>query len=163
MRKLPMNSISLIVFDFDGVFTNNKVIVSEEGKEYVICSRADGLGLKKLDEFGIQKLILSTETNDVVKKRSEKLKIECIHGARNKEDVLLKIIEKRKIPAEQVAFVGNDINDMACMKMVGWPVCVADAYPEIKKISKIVLSKNGGEGAVREFCDIIINARTHQP
>lgn len=146
----------MVVFDFDGVFTNNKVIVSDEGKESVICDRSDGLGLKMLREKGVLLFILSTEKNLVVMHRAKKLGIDCIHGCENKLMELRKIAKTKKILFKEIAFVGNDINDLECLKNVGLPIVVADAYREVKDIAKIILKKKGGDGAVREACEYIL-------
>lgn len=157
---MDFNSIKLIVFDFDGVFTNNLVYISEDGKESVSCNRSDGLGLSMLRELGIDMMILSTEKNPVVKKRAKKLLIECHHGVVNKLEYLKKISSEKNIPFQNIAYLGNDINDLRCLLEVGLPVVVADAYPEVKEIAKIILTKKGGEGAVREFCEMLYNAKT---
>lgn len=154
-----LKNICLVVFDFDGVFTDNRVIVSQDGKESIICSRSDGLGLELLRNIGVESFILSTETNPVVKYRAKKLKIRCYSGCKDKLQLLKKIIIKRKIDPSCVAYVGNDINDLSCLKFVGIPVAVADAYMEVKKASKIVMKKKGGDGTVREFCQLLYDAK----
>lgn len=151
------NIISTIFFDFDGVFTNNKVIVSQNGEESVICDRSDGLGLAMMRSLGIRMFILSTETNIVVGKRAEKLQIQCYQGLVNKLEKLTQIAAQHNVALENIAYIGNDINDIDCLSAVGLPVVVADGYPQVKEIAKIILSKNGGEGAVREFCEWLYN------
>ena len=150
-----ITQVILIIFDFDGVFTDNNVYVFEDGREAVRCSRADGIGLKKIKELNIKLLVLSTETNPVVEARCHKLKIECIQGVKDKKTVLGKYINDQNINYDQVAYIGNDINDLECIENVGLPVAVADAYPEILEKSKLILKRKGGEGAVREFCDLL--------
>jgi len=150
-----LKKIRFVVFDFDGVFTNNKVIVSEDGKESVICSRSDGFGIRLLEELNIESMILSTENNQVVSKRAEKLNIKCIQGISNKIDVLRECAIERNVSLEQVSYLGNDVNDVQCLSEVGCPVIVADAHSSIFAYSKITLERNGGEGAVREFCELI--------
>lgn len=152
----------MVVFDFDGVFTNNKVIVSQNGDESVICDRSDGIGLALLRSIGLKMLILSTETNPVVSKRAEKLKLACYQGVENKLDSLNTIADEYQIPLEKIAFVGNDINDLDCLKVVGLPVVVADAYPQVKAVAKLILTKNGGDGAVREFCEYLYNTKNNK-
>jgi YrbI family 3-deoxy-D-manno-octulosonate 8-phosphate phosphatase len=154
-----LREIRLIVFDFDGVFTDNRVLVGEDGSEYVFCNRADGLGLANLRRQGIECIVLSTEKNPVVARRCEKLKLECFQGCADKWATLKGILQKKKIDSSYVGYVGNDINDLACMENVGVAICVADACPEIKAISRLVTSRRGGEGAVRELCDLVIRAK----
>ena len=146
-------SLKLAVFDFDGVFTNNQVIVSQEGKESVICNRSDGLGLRRLESVNITPIIISTEVNPIVSIRARKLCVECIHGCENKLKVLKDQLIRRDVSLKNVAYIGNDINDESCLKVVGLPVVVADAFEEVKPLARVVLSKKGGRGAVREFCD----------
>jgi N-acylneuraminate cytidylyltransferase len=153
-----LGSLESIVFDFDGVFTNNKVIVFEDGREAVICDRSDGLGIARLKKTGIPLLVLSTETNSVVKARCEKLGLECAQGIGKKIDYLRKWAAKRNLSLTTMAYVGNDTNDLECMAAVGCPVAVADAYPEALAAAKIVLTSRGGEGALRELTVLIETA-----
>ena len=156
-KNLPelIKDIRLVIFDFDGVFTDNKVIIDEQGKESVVCSRSDGLGLSRLKQIGIESLILSAEINKVVRSRARKLKIKCINACQNKFKVLFKEIKKRKLVLEQVAYVGNDINDLECLKAVGLPIAVRDAHSDIIRYAKFRTKLRGGQGAVREICDVI--------
>ncbi len=163
--KAPINAIDevnylatkveLIIFDFDGVFTDNKVLVDQNGVESVFCSRSDGLGLRCLDKVNVQYYIVSSEKNPIVTVRAKKLKIPVIQGHENKLDVVKSIALDKKIKLSNIAYVGNDINDLECLESVGFPIAVADAYPEIISISKYQTKKKGGRGAVREICDVI--------
>lgn len=159
MDTAALKSIRFLVFDFDGVFTDNRVLVGEDGKEYVLCSRADGLGVANLKRHGIDCIVLSTETNPVVAKRCEKLKLDCYQGCPDKWETLKNILKERDIDRAHVGFVGNDINDLTCMENVGFAICVADASPEIRAVSRLITSRRGGEGAVREICDLLIQAQ----
>jgi len=150
-----MLKISFVAFDFDGVFTNNMVYVSQKGSESVRCCRSDGLGLRRLREMGVDSAILSTETNPVVNIRAAKLKIACRPGLENKWAALEEERILRGLSWEQVAFVGNDINDAECLQAVGLPVVVADAFDEVRSLARLVLKRKGGDGAVREFCDLL--------
>lgn len=154
-----LKNIRFVVFDFDGVFTDNRVIVSEDGKESVVCNRSDGLGLQMLRELGIGMCIVSTETNPVVAARARKLKLECVHGCEDKRAAMLAILKGKGVAPENTAYVGNDINDLGCLDAVGLPVAVADAYPEALARAKVVLNRKGGDGAVREFCGLLAEAQ----
>ena len=110
--------IRLIAFDFDGVFTDNMVYVFEDGSEAVRCFRSDGIGLQKLNNLGIETIIISTEANPVVSARARKLKIDCVQDCEDKRGALEDRIAKTGISLDQVAFVGNDINDLACLTCV---------------------------------------------
>ena len=147
-------SVKLVAFDFDGVFTDNRVYVFQGGREAVVCNRSDGIGLRKLDEMGIDSIVVSTEPNPVVSERCEKLKIECHQGIENKLELLKSIVAQRGISLSQVAFVGNDINDLDCLKSVALPIVVRDAHPDVIPYALYRTVANGGAGAVREVCDI---------
>ena len=129
MENQILKNVKFLVLDFDGVFTDNKVIVNEDGDESVICNRSDGIGLKNLKELEIEILVLSIEPNPVVSKRYGKLQIPYIQECQDKWEVLQKALSEKNIDLKNVAYVGNDINGILCMKNVGIPICVADAYP----------------------------------
>ncbi len=150
-------SVDLVVFDFDGVMTDNRVLVFQDGSEAVVCSRADGLGLDRLREAGVEMMILSTETNPVVAARARKLRMPVIHGQKDKAATLAALLAERGTDPARVVYVGNDANDLGCLAMVGLPVAVADAVPEVIATARWVLTRNGGDGAVREFCDHLAN------
>lgn len=156
-RPFP-KQIDLIVFDFDGVMTDNRVLVDENGKESVWVNRADGMGIKMLKTTDIPALVLSTEKNPVVAARCKKLKLECIQGSDNKQAELQSYLIKNNISAENVVYVGNDINDLGCFGLAGFTVAVADSDPRILSRADLVLTKNGGGGAVREFCELVKNS-----
>ena len=154
-----MKDVSLVVFDFDGVMTDNRVRVHQSGDEAVWCHRGDGLGIQRLKEAGLDVIVLSTETNSVVAARCRKLKIEAIHGCDDKRSALQEFARSRNLTPEQIAYVGNDVNDLACMKWVGWPIAVADAVPDVRAVAKWVTRLPGGRGAVREVADRLAAAR----
>jgi len=149
-----MKQIKLLAYDFDGVMTDNKVYVDQLGHEMVQVNRADGLGVSEIRKLGIKQIIISTETNPVVSARAKKLGLHCLQGANNKSKVLTDYC-KNKIPLEKIAYVGNDINDLEVMKLVGITFCTADAHVSIKEISQYILKAKGGEGVSREIFDII--------
>lgn len=157
-------NIRLVIFDFDGVFTDNFVWTSQDGIELVRCSRSDGLGLKRLREAGVQSWVLTEEINPVVALRCKKLGIPCIQGLdnKNKKQQLYKLADRFKIPLEQVAYLGNDINDFDCLRAVGVPIVVRDAFPEVAKKAKYQTERKGGEGAVREVCDWIVACKNYE-
>src|SRR5262249_10336849 len=145
--------IGLIVFDFDGVMTDNRVWVAADGTEWVACSRSDGLGLERLRRLGLALLVLSTEVNQVVAARCRKLGLPCEHGVADKAGRLRDLLADRGVDPSQVIYVGNDVNDLACMRLVGCGVAVADAHADVLAAADFVLSRPGGHGAVRELCD----------
>jgi YrbI family 3-deoxy-D-manno-octulosonate 8-phosphate phosphatase len=151
-----LERVRFAVFDFDGVFTDNRVWVNERGEEMVAFTRSDGLGLRRLDEVGVGCLIVSTEPNPIVGARAEKLRVDCVQGV---DDKLAVVRERVDVPLEDVAYVGNDINDAECLRAVGVPVVPADAWPEVRGLARWVLSRPGGAGCVREFCDGVWEAQ----
>lgn len=152
-------SVELIAFDFDGVFTDNTVYVSQEGVESVRCWRSDGLGLAKLTSIGVQAFIISTEVNPVVTARARKLKIGCEQGVEDKALTIAAISAALGITLDRTMFVGNDVNDIPALASVGVPVAVADSYVEILPYVMLRTEKPGGLGAVREICDRVVAAR----
>ncbi len=144
-----------VIFDFDGVMTDNRVAVSEDGRESVFCNRSDGLGIDNLRKRGIPMLVLSKEKNPVVAARCQKLGIECMQGIDTKEAALPVWLSTHGYDAARTIYLGNDINDLGCMQLVGLPVAVGDAYPEAKAMAQLVLVNAGGYGAVRELADRI--------
>ena len=151
--------IKLIVYDFDGVMTNNKVYVDQNGNETVQVNRADGLGISEFKKLGIEQIIISTETNPVVSARAKKLGINCLQGIENKKTALSEYCNKNNISLQNVAYVGNDINDKEVMGIAGKTYCPADAHDNIKSISDYILKTNGGDGVIRELLDFINNEK----
>ena len=151
-------SVRIVVFDFDGVFTTNQVLVMQDGSEGVLCNRSDGLGIGMLRDAGMPIVVLSAEENPVVSARCRKLKIECVQGVKDKGPALLALLKARNIDPAHAMFVGTDVNDVPCMKMVGVPVAVADAWPGVAEHCKLVTTRNGGFGAVREVCEWVLEA-----
>jgi len=123
-------------------------------------SRADGMGVSLLRRTGIPLLILSTETNPVVRARAEKLGVPVIHGLSDKADALVQWARANNIDLGATAYLGNDVNDLPAMRLVGWPVAVADARPEVLAAARVVLARPGGKGAVRELIDRVLASRT---
>lgn len=145
----------MVVFDFDGVFTDNAVWVTEDGHELVRSTRWDGFGLARLRARGLNLMVLSTEVNPVVTARCRKLRLECKQGIQDKLSTLLALLEPQRIPVEQVAFVGNDINDAGCLHEVGFPITIGDSHPAVLHLGLYQTCRPGGHGAVREVCDLI--------
>jgi 3-deoxy-D-manno-octulosonate 8-phosphate phosphatase (KDO 8-P phosphatase) len=147
------------VFDFDGVFTDNRVWVNEQGDETLAFSRSDGLGLRRLEEVGVRPLIVSLERNPIVGARAKKLRVDYLQGIEDKLAVLRERTRELGIALDETAYVGNDINDAECLRAVGVPVVPADAWPEVKPLARWVLTRAGGTGCVREFCDAVWEAQ----
>ena len=154
--KIANSQIEMIVFDFDGVMTDNRVITFSDGREAVICSRSDGYGIALLKKEGFKMLVVSSETNSVVSERCKKLGINCQQAVIDKGKFLEQEAFTKGFTLDNIIFVGNDLNDLPAMELVGFSVCVADSHPEILKTADLVLKSKGGDGAVREFADLIL-------
>lgn len=154
--RQALAALELVAFDFDGVFTDNRVIVDQDGIESVVCSRADGFGIAGLRSLGIEMVVLSTEVNPVVTARCKKLHLRVAQGLDDKTAELRAVVDRTGVTLEHTAFVGNDLNDIGCLDLVGVGVCVADAYAVAAEHADFVLETKGGYGAVREFCDLVI-------
>jgi YrbI family 3-deoxy-D-manno-octulosonate 8-phosphate phosphatase len=151
------NEIDLIAYDFDGVMTNNSVIVSEEGLESVIVNRSDGLAVGIIKSRNIPQLILSKERNKIVSARASKLGISVLQGIDDKKKILLDYCSRNSLDLNKVIFVGNDLNDVPVMSVVGYPMAPQDAYPEVKKVAKFIIPAAGGTGVVRELLNFFIS------
>jgi len=156
-RPMP-EKIELLVMDFDGVLTDNRVFVNQDGVEEVAANRSDSYGLGLLRKAGIQTLVISKEVNPVVAARCNKMKVPYLQGIDDKETTLRTHLAENGFDAANVVFVGNDVNDLPGFRVAGWSVAVADALPEVVREADYVLSKTGGRGAVRELCDLILKA-----
>ena len=149
--------IDLLILDFDGVLTDNRVYIAQDGKEAVACHRGDGWGIKLLKNAGLEIIILSTETNPVVSARARKLDVECIQGCSDKAEATREIIAKKELDSTKVMYVGNDTNDSEAMALVGHTVAPADSHPEIIEVAKTVTRARGGHGVVRELADLLLS------
>lgn len=154
-NEILIEKIDLIVYDFDGVMTDNKVNVDQFGNESVQVNRGDGLAISEIKKLGIPQIIISTEKNVVVQKRADKLNISCIQGIDDKKSTLISYLKGNHYDIDKVVYIGNDTNDYEVMKIVGMPIAPSDAHESIKEISKIITNSKGGNGVVRELYDLI--------
>ena len=149
-----------MVTDFDGVWTDGKVYFSQTGEETVLCSRKDTLRIKEIKALGVDIVVISKEGNPVVMARCEKMKVECFQGVDDKLPLLKQLLEKKGVRPEETAFVGDDINDVKCLKFVGLPITVADAHNDCKKVALYTTTRKGGDHAMREIFDLILWSQT---
>ncbi|MFJ3649927.1 cytidylyltransferase domain-containing protein [Streptomyces murinus] len=150
------DDIDAVVLDFDGTQTDDRVLIDSEGRELVSVHRGDGLGIAALRRSGLRMLILSTEQNPVVAARARKLKLPVLHGIDRKDLALKQWCEEQGIAPERVLYVGNDVNDLPCFTLVGWPVAVASAHDVVRGAARAVTSLPGGDGAIREIASWIL-------
>ena len=146
----------LIVYDFDGVMTDNRVLVLQDGTEAVLANRADGWGVSQLRQAGFRQIILSTETNPVVSVRAKKLGLEVLQGSGDKPRDLITFCQSHGITLARVLYVGNDVNDLDAMRLVGLPVAPADAHPTVLALAKHVTRARGGEGVIKELSEWLL-------
>jgi len=154
-RPLP-DALDLLVFDFDGVMTDDRVFVDETGREGVFCSRGDGLGLEMMRKAGLPMLVLSKEKNPVVAARCKKLGLECVQGIDDKLTRLKQLCAERGLRLSHCIYMGNDVNDLPCMTAVGFAAAPADARGEAKAKADLIVTELGGKGAVRALCDLLL-------
>ena len=150
------DDIDAVVLDFDGTQTDDRVLVDSDGREFVSVHRGDGLGIAALRDSGLKMLILSTEQNPVVAARARKLKLPVQHGIDRKDIALKQWCEEQGIAPERVLYVGNDVNDLPCFALVGWPVAVASAHDVVRGAARAVTTVPGGDGAIREIASWIL-------
>lgn len=148
--------VAAVVTDFDGVHTDDTALVDADGREQVRVSREDGMGVAMLRRAGIPMLILSTEVNLVVRARAEKLRVPVLHGIDDKESALRTWASENGLALADIAYLGNDVNDLPAMRIVGWPIAVANAHPLVLAAARVVLRRSGGNGAVRELVERVL-------
>ena len=156
MKKINAKRIRVIVVDFDGVLTDDKVYVDQEGREMVRCSRADGLAFNILKGLNIKAFILSTEKNPVVVCRAKKIGVPVVYGVSDKFKALKELAKKHRFSLEHVLYVGNDLNDFDVMKACAFRACPNDAAKQIKMIVNVHLKTRGGDGVIREIISEVL-------
>ena len=154
-----LQNLKLIAFDFDGIFTDSKVTVNQDGIESITCSKRDSMGLNELRRVGMKMCVISKEQNKVVAIRCQKLNLECLIGIDNKLVEFKKIIQREGLTPDQVAFMGDDINDLECMEYAGLSFTVSGGDKKCKAIADHTTIPDGGNGAIREVCDLITEAK----
>ena len=151
-----IKKIKLVAFDFDGVFTDGKVILSQDGIESVVCSRKDSLGVHLLKQAGLKVVVISNELNPIVARRCQRIGVECYQTREGKLPILKRVLKENSFILSEAAFMGDDVNDLDCLLAVGLAITVADCHQECKKVAHYVTVRNGGDHAVREVCDLIL-------
>ncbi len=161
---LEFSRIRLIVFDVDGVLTDGRIIYSSDGSDLKAFNVQDGLGISLLVQAGIQVAFMSAKGSDTIRRRAQDCKVEIIlENVEHKGVALRKLAEDLKINLSEVAFVGDDLVDIRAMKICGFPIAVANACPEVKEVAVYVTQREGGSGAVREICEVILKDRGDWP
>tara|TARA_Y100000746_G_C15304943_1_gene367232 strand:+ start:53 stop:535 length:483 start_codon:yes stop_codon:yes gene_type:complete len=150
------NKIKILISDFDGVFTDNKVFIDENGKESVRCCRSDGIGINLLKKSGVEFIVCTSEIVKIAEFRAKKIGFQCFSNVLEKGEFISRFCEEKKINLANVAYLGNDINDKNAMEKVGLSICVKDSYKSILSMTNHILISSGGDGAVREACDYVM-------
>jgi 3-deoxy-D-manno-octulosonate 8-phosphate phosphatase (KDO 8-P phosphatase) len=154
---MTLDNIDALVFDFDGVLTNNLVYLDQEGVESVVCNRGDGLAFDVLRKLNKPAYILSTESNSVVAMRAKKLQVPVIQGVSSKVEAIKELADRKNYNLKNILYVGNDLNDYLVMQICGYTACPVDSHLRIKEISGDVLTTKGGDGVVRELLERVFN------
>lgn len=155
--------VDAVVLDFDGTQTDDRVLIDSDGRELVAVHRGDGLGVAALRRAGVRLLILSTETNPVVAARARKLAVPVLHGVDRKDVALKHWCDDHAIDPQRVLYAGNDVNDLPCFGLVGWPVAVASAHDSVRAAARAVTTTPGGAGAIREIAAWLLGPTLHTP
>ena len=156
IKKIKLDDLDALIFDFDGVLTDNRVYIDQDGNESVRCNRSAGLAFLVLEKIKKPTFIISTEKNKVVAARAKKLKTPVLFGIENKFKALKKLSIKKKFDLDKTLYVGNDLNDYEALKLCGYSACPSDSHKEIKKISTFILDAKGGSGVVRELIEEVL-------
>ena len=160
--EIRASKIKLAAFDVDGVMTDGSITYDENGVEYKTFNAKDGHGITMLNNAGIITAIITARSNGTVQHRAENLKFKEIHqGSKNKLQTLNEILAKYNLTLEQTAYMGDDLPDICILEKAGLSGCPNDAVTEVKNNSRFISSKNGGRGAVREFCEFILKNQNH--
>jgi 3-deoxy-D-manno-octulosonate 8-phosphate phosphatase (KDO 8-P phosphatase) len=152
---IDFKDVQLIIYDFDGVMTDNRALIFDDGREAVYVNRSDGLAVGAIRRRGIKQVIVSTETNCIASIRAKKLGIPCIQSVADKKKTVEQYLKENDIAPSKTIFIGNDLNDLEAMKYVGLPIAPFDAHKAVSHISKITLRSKGGYGVVRELLDLL--------
>ncbi|MET9622443.1 acylneuraminate cytidylyltransferase [Streptomyces sp. NPDC006464] len=156
-----LDDVDAVVLDFDGTQTDDRVHIDADGREFVSVHRGDGLGIAALRRAGVPLLILSTEQNPVVAARARKLRIPVLHGVDRKDLALKQWCEEQRIDPQRVLYAGNDVNDLPCFHLVGWPVAVGSAHDSVRAAARAVTVTPGGSGAIREIAAWLLGPELH--
>lgn len=152
--------IKLVAFDIDGIMTDGRLYFTSLGDEIKAFNVKDGLGLNLLRKSGVEVAIITGRTSELVNRRARDLKIDkLIQGREDKKIALLELMEQENLTAEQIAYMGDDLPDLPAIRHAGLGVTVADALPIVKQHADLITEANGGDGAVREFCDWLLQAQ----
>jgi 3-deoxy-D-manno-octulosonate 8-phosphate phosphatase (KDO 8-P phosphatase) len=162
--KEKLKAIKILILDVDGVMTDGRIIMDNEGREIKNFNVRDGHGIKILQRFGIKVAILTGRQSKVVEHRAKDLEIDDVYQkVFNKKEIFQKILKKHKLSADAAAFMGDDIVDIPVLKSVGFSASVADAVDVVKKSVDYITNNKGGYGAVREVCELILKAQGKWP
>lgn len=155
--KEQLKTVKLLSLDVDGILTDGGLYYTETGDELRKFNVKDGMGMKNARAAGVELCIISASTTNAIQERGKRLGLTHVYtGAKNKIDILQKICDELNISLDNVAHMGDDLNDIPIMEKIGTPITVGDAMEEVKRKTVYITQKNGGQGAVREICDLLV-------
>lgn len=155
--KEQLKTVKLLSLDVDGILTDGGLYYTETGDELRKFNVKDGMGMKNARAAGVELCIISASTTNAIQERGKRLGLTHVYtGAKNKIEILQKICDELNISLENVAHMGDDLNDISIMEKIGTPITVGDAMEEVKRKTVYITQKNGGQGAVREICDLLV-------
>ncbi|MFO8052675.1 MAG: HAD hydrolase family protein [Candidatus Omnitrophota bacterium] len=158
--KKRLAGIKLLILDVDGVLTKEEIVYDDHGRELKMFNVKDGLGVYLLSIIGVKTIFLSAKNSPILKKRAKDMHVVEVRGGKiPKEKELKEIKNKYQVNEKEICFIGDDLIDLGMIEKSGVGIAVKNSYPEIKKASDYITSRRGGEGAVREIADLIINAK----
>ena len=158
-----LSNIKLLAMDVDGILTDAGMYYSEKGDELKKFNTIDGKGIELIRNIGVKTAIITSENTKIVERRAKKLKIDFLYQGIDRKDVIIKeIAKKQNINLNQIAYIGDDLNDISALKIVGFPITVKNARKENKSHAKLIVPICGGDGCVRYVCDLIVNNSTNK-
>jgi len=158
--RTRLRRVRALVLDVDGVLTDGGMYYGNDGEVLKKFHTRDGMGIALLREAGISVAFITGEQTEIVRRRAAKLRVEDVYlGVEEKGAALQDFLKKRQLKVEEVAYVGDDMNDLPCLKQVGLAIAVADAMPQVRKAAHWVTRCRGGEGAVREVAELLLSFR----
>ncbi len=163
-RTKVLRSIRLLALDVDGVLTDGGMYYGESGDEWKKFQTRDGMGIKLLQAEGLMIAIITMEKTKIVARRAKKLGIQEVHqGIRNKLEILHALVKKYQLTLQEVAYMGDDVNDLGALREVGFSATPADGMDPVREVVHYICRRNGGDGAVREVADLILGAKGVKP
>jgi 3-deoxy-D-manno-octulosonate 8-phosphate phosphatase (KDO 8-P phosphatase) len=160
MLDKRLGAVKILILDVDGVLTDGRIIINDRGEETKSFNVKDGYGIRALLDTGIDVAVITGRRSGVVEHRAKDLGIKSVYqGVTDKKSACIRLLEEKRLTSDQACYIGDDLPDIPVLRYVGMPVAVADAVKEAREAALYITEKNGGNGAVREVCELILKAR----